>query len=103
MITVFTPTYNRAYIIDQLYQSLLRQTCHAFEWLIVDDGSVDNTKELIAKWCEAGNPFPIRYFRQENGGKCRAINKGLDLAIDDESSAYLQVAKHIGNRSLNYR
>lgn len=47
MITVFTPTYNRAYIIEKLYESLCWQTCKDFEWLVVDDGSRDNTKELI--------------------------------------------------------
>ena len=49
-ITVFTPTYNRAYIIGNLYSSLKRQTYHDFEWLIVDDGSTDDTEELVEKW-----------------------------------------------------
>lgn len=79
-ITVFTPTYNRAYIIETLYRSLQRQTFHDFEWLVVDDGSSDGTEELIARWAAEENPFPIRYARQENGGKCRAINHGLELA-----------------------
>lgn len=79
-ITVFTPTYNRAYIIETLYRSLQRQSYHDFEWLVVDDGSGDNTRELFESWQQEENPFPIRYFRQENGGKCRAINKGLELA-----------------------
>lgn len=79
-ITVFTPTYNRAYILENLYRSLQRQTCTEFEWLIVDDGSSDNTRELAERWQQEGNPFPIRYHRQENGGKCRAINKGIQLA-----------------------
>ena len=79
-LTIFTPTYNRAYILDQLYQSLLRQSCHAFEWLIVDDGSTDDTEALVRGWTEAENPFPIRYHRQENGGKHRAINTGVKLA-----------------------
>ena len=79
-LTIFTPTYNRAYILGQLYQSLLRQTCHDFEWLIVDDGSADNTEALVHSWVEAKNPFLIRYHKQENGGKHRAINKGLELA-----------------------
>lgn len=79
-LTIFTPTYNRAYIIEQLYRSLQRQTCTDFEWLVVDDGSSDNTAELFARWQQEGNPFPIRYYRQENGGKCRAINYGLELA-----------------------
>lgn len=79
-VTVFTPTYNRAYILGQLYHSLQRQTCTVFEWLIVDDGSIDDTETLVAGWMEEKNPFPIRYYKQENGGKCRAINKGLTLA-----------------------
>lgn len=79
-ITVFTPTYNRAYIIENLYRSLQRQTCMDFEWLVVDDGSVDNTEELFAKWIQEDNPFPIRYYTQPNGGKHRAINRALELA-----------------------
>lgn len=79
-VTVFTPTYNRAYILGDLYHSLQRQTCMDFEWLIVDDGSADETKALIASWQGEENPFPIRYVYQENGGKCRAINRGLKEA-----------------------
>ena len=79
-ITVFTPTYNRAYILENLYRSLQRQTCTAFEWLIVDDGSSDGTEALIRSWQAEENSFPIRYVWQENGGKCRAINRGLELA-----------------------
>lgn len=79
-ITVFTPTYNRAYILNQLYQSLRRQTFKDFEWLIVDDGSTDDTESLVHKWQEESNLFPIRYYKKENGGKCRAINYGVDLA-----------------------
>lgn len=79
-ITVFTPTYNRAYIIENLYRSLQRQSFRDFEWLIVDDGSTDNTEELINKWINDNNDFPIRYYKKENGGKCRAINYGVDLA-----------------------
>ena len=79
-VTVFTPTYNRAYILGDLYHSLQRQTCMDFEWLIVDDGSADDTKALIASWQGEENPFPIRYIYQENGGKCRAINRGLKEA-----------------------
>lgn len=79
-ITVFTPTYNRAYIIENLYRSLQRQTACDFEWLVVDDGSTDNTETLFRTWQQEENSFPIRYFKQENGGKCRAINRGLELA-----------------------
>ena len=79
-ITVFTPTYNRGYIIEELYASLKKQTCKDFEWLVVDDGSKDNTKELFSLWVNEDNGFPIRYYKKENGGKHRAINYALDLA-----------------------
>ncbi|MGM9626776.1 MAG: glycosyltransferase family 2 protein [Faecousia sp.] len=79
-ITVFTPTYNRAYILENLYRSLQRQTYRDFEWLVVDDGSSDNTEELFQRWSREDNFFPIRYCKQENGGKCRAINRGLERA-----------------------
>lgn len=78
-ITVFTPTYNRAYTLILLYQSLLRQNNFDFEWLIIDDGSTDNTKELVENWQNNKNPFEIRYYKTENGGKPRAINKALEL------------------------
>lgn len=79
LITVFTPTYNRAYIIKQLYDSLCRQTSQDFEWLIVDDGSTDNTKELISTFISEGK-ISIRYFWQKNGGKHSAINLGVNEA-----------------------
>lgn len=79
-VTIFTPTYNRAYILESLYRSVQRQTYRNFEWIIMDDGSTDATEELAKKWQEDTNDFPIRYYKKENGGKCRAINKGLDLA-----------------------
>lgn len=79
-ITVFTPTYNRAYIIENLYRSLQRQSFTDFEWLVIDDGSSDQTEELFDRWVAEENAFPIRYYKQENGGKCRAINRALDLA-----------------------
>lgn len=79
-ITVFTPTYNRGYIIENLYKSLQRQTFKDFEWLVVDDGSTDNTKELFDKWKKEDNKFNIRYYKKDNGGKHRAINYALDKA-----------------------
>ena len=72
-MTVFTPTYNRAYILPKLYNSLCEQTCKNFEWLIVDDGSTDNTSEIIEKWI-AERKIEIRYIKQKNGGKQRAHN-----------------------------
>lgn len=80
MITIFTPTYNRAYRLPDLYHSLQRQTCNNFEWLVIDDGSTDNTPELFDKWQKEENAFPIRYIKQPNGGKHRAINRGAKEA-----------------------
>lgn len=83
LITVFTPTYNRAHLLLRLYESLCRQTFKDFEWVIVDDGSVDDTKDVIDKLkiengeLKINQQFPVRYFYQENGGKHRAINHGV--------------------------
>lgn len=80
ILTVFTATYNRGHLIEQLYQSLLRQNCFEFEWLVIDDGSDDNTPQLFEDWLQRDNPFTIRYFRQENQGLIRTLNRGVTLA-----------------------
>ena len=77
-LTIFTPTYNRAYILPKLYDSLCEQTCQDFEWLIVDDGSTDHTKELVEVWRKDGK-VTIRYIYQDNSGKMRAYNKAVSL------------------------
>jgi glycosyltransferase involved in cell wall biosynthesis len=82
-VTVFTPAYNRGYIIGELYESLKNQTCKEFEWLVVDDGSVDNTEALFSEWMKEDNEFTIRYYKKENGGKHRAVNHALDLACGE--------------------
>lgn len=79
-ITVFTPAYNRGYIIETLYHSLQRQTFTDFEWVVVDDGSADDTQERFERILSEENPFPIRYVKTQNGGKHRAINCGVQLA-----------------------
>lgn len=79
-ITVFTPTYNRGYIIQNLYRSLQRQTFRDFEWVVVDDGSTDNTEMLFSEYLKDENDFHITYVRRENGGKHRAINQGISMA-----------------------
>lgn len=79
-ITLFTPTYNRAYIINRLYESIQRQTFRDFEWIVYDDGSTDNTEELVQKWINDKNDFPIRFYKGKNGGKCRATNRALEVA-----------------------
>lgn len=79
-VTIFTATYNRGYIINSAYESLVRQTNKDFEWLVVDDGSTDNTEELFLKWKNSNNGFPIRYIKIENGGKQRAANIAYEIA-----------------------
>lgn len=80
LVTIFTPTYNRKDLIERLYQSLLRQTQKNFEWLVVDDGSTDDTEIYFSDLLAKQQSFPIRYIKQENGGKHRAINNGVENA-----------------------
>lgn len=77
-LTVFTPTFNRAYCLSQLYESLLRQTCKDFVWLVVDDGSTDATKELIDSWI-AENKITIQYIFKKNEG----MHSGHNVAINN--------------------
>ena len=72
-LTVITTTYNRDYCLHQVYESLLRQTCDDFIWLIVDDGSTDNTKEIVQGW-QAENKIEIEYYYKPNGGMHTARN-----------------------------
>lgn len=81
-LTVFTPTYNRAYTLHLGYEALQRQTCKDFEWLIIDDGSTDNTRDLVEEWIKEGI-IPIRYVYQENQGMHGAHNTAYRL-IDTE-------------------
>jgi glycosyltransferase involved in cell wall biosynthesis len=74
--TVFTATFNRAHTIGRVHESLRAQTFRDFEWVIVDDGSQDGTRERVAGWSPA-SPFPIRYFWQANAGKAAATNRGV--------------------------
>ncbi|AHV93657.1 glycosyltransferase family 2 protein [Bordetella holmesii] len=77
--TVLTPTYNRAAMLHRVYQSLVGQTLRDFEWLIVDDGSTDNTEEIVGQW-QARSAFPIRYVWQNNQHKKTAFNQGVKQA-----------------------
>lgn len=81
-LTIFTPAYNRAYTLHLGYEALLRQTCKDFEWLIVDDGSTDNTRELVEGWIKE-DKIPIRYHYQQNQGMHGAHNTAYRL-IDTE-------------------
>ncbi|NMH29507.1 glycosyltransferase family 2 protein [Flavobacterium silvaticum] len=89
-ITVFTPTYNRAHCLTILYDSLLRQTSDDFEWLVIDDGSVDETKQLVQGWIDEGR-IPITYKYKENGGMHTGHNTAyamisteLNVCIDSD-------------------
>lgn len=93
-LTIFTPTYNRAYILPKLYDSLREQTCQDFEWLIVDDGSTDCTKELVDVWRQE-KKVNIRYIYQDNNGKMMAHNKAVQessgelfMCIDSDDCLY---------------
>lgn len=79
-LTIFTPAYNRGYIIEKLYRSLQRQSIYDFEWLVVNDGSTDNTDDLLQSWLKEENNFRIRYYKQENKGLMASFNTGVRLA-----------------------
>ena len=83
MITILTPTFNRAHLLPRLFESLTHQTDFNFEWLVIDDGSTDGTSDLFAGKTFLSAPFPIRYYQQENGGKHRALNAGVKQAKGD--------------------
>ena len=89
-LTVFTPSFNRAYCLDQLYNSLVQQSSKDFCWLIIDDGSSDNTKELVQSWIDE-NLIDIQYHHQENQGMhgghnsaYKLINTELNFCIDSD-------------------
>ena len=89
-LTVFTPTYNRARTLTRTYDSLCRQTCKDFEWLVIDDGSTDNTRELIQGFIDEAI-IPIRYIYKENGGLYTGYNTAyanieteLNVCIDSD-------------------
>ena len=78
-VTIFTPVYNRVGLIGRVYESLLRQSCADFEWVVVDDGSTDGSWDVIKGYEQEGR-LNMRCVRQQNGGKHRAINHGAKLA-----------------------
>lgn len=85
-LTIFTPTYNRETELERCYNSLLKQTNKKFEWLIIDDGSIDNTNNLVLSWIEE-NKINIRYIKKENGGKHTAFN----IAVKETKTEYILV------------
>lgn len=79
MITVFTPTFNRGNLLPRLYKSLREQTYHNFEWIIVDDGSTDDTEKICQRYLNE-RQFTVTYVSQNNSGKHVAINRGANIA-----------------------
>ena len=82
LLTYFTPTYNREKLLPKLYESLLSQTNKNFIWLIIDDGSKDNTESLINKW-KSEQKINIEYIKKENGGKHTAIDLSNQLCTTE--------------------
>lgn len=80
IITIHTASYNRAYILGKAYESLKAQTCKDFEWIISDDGSSDNTEELVRGWQKEDNGFEIIYSKLPHVGFPRALNDGIRLS-----------------------
>lgn len=76
LFTIFTPTYNRVYVLRRAFESLQKQTFRDFEWVVVDDGSTDNTEQLVRELAKEAS-FPVRYFYQTHGHKKKAINRGV--------------------------
>ena len=101
-LTVFTPTYNRAHTLPRTYESLCGQDCKDFIWLIIDDGSTDETSELVRSWQNKENGFEIQYIYKENGGMHTAHNTAyenihteLNVCIDSDDRIALGAVKKI--------
>ena len=104
-LTVFTPAYNRAHTIGRTYKSLCSQKCKDFVWLIVDDGSTDNTAELAKDWISKDNGFEIQYIYKENGGMhtahnvaYRNIHTELNTCIDSDDALSENAVEKIINK-----
>ena len=104
-LTVFTPAYNRAHTIGRTYKSLCSQKCKDFVWLIVDDGSTDNTAELVKDWISKDNGFEIQYIYKENGGMhtahnvaYRNIHTELNTCIDSDDALSENAVEKIINK-----
>lgn len=97
-LTVFTPTYNRAYCLHQCYESLCRQTNQNFKWLIIDDGSIDKTKELIQAWMKE-EKLSIHYVYQQNQGMHGAHNTAYEL-IETELNVCLDSDDYLADDAV---
>jgi glycosyltransferase involved in cell wall biosynthesis len=111
-LTIFTTTYNRGYCLHQVYESLIRQTHCDFIWMIIDDGSTDETESLIQSWIKE-NTIEIQYIRQENLGMNGAHNTAYanlktpwNVSIDSDDympdNAVELIIKNIQNLDLKF-
>ena len=101
LLTIYTPTYNRENLLPRLYESLCNQTNKNFKWLVIDDGSTDNTKEIIAQWSKE-SPFEITYIYKKNGGVHTArdlaysvIDTELLVGIDSDDYAFPLMVENV--------
>lgn len=101
-LTIFTPAYNRAHTLHRCYESLKKQSCKDFVWLIIDDGSTDNTADLVKKWQREDNDFEIKYICKANGGMHTAHNTAyenidteLNVCIDSDDCIADEAVKKI--------
>lgn len=99
---MFTPTYNRAHTLERTYQSMIKQDYKDFVWLIIDDGSTDNTKEMVDKWMSVDNGFSIRYIYKKNGGMHTAhnvayenIDTELNVCVDSDDCLSVYAVRRI--------
>lgn len=99
-ITVFTPAYNRAHTLPRTLESLIKQENKNFKWLIVDDGSTDNTKELVESWLQENYGFEIKYVYKENGGMHTAHNTAYEH-IDTELNVCIDSDDCLAEDAIN--
>lgn len=109
LVTILTPTYNREKKLEDLFQSLQNQTNMDFKWLVVDDGSKDNTAECIRRFSQKAK-FPVQYLKKENGGKHTALNAGvkwistpLTFIVDSDDKLVPQAIQLISNYYEKYK
>ena len=109
-LTVFTPTYNRAHTLTRTYESLKNQSCKEFMWLIVDDGSQDNTREMVHGWQVQEKAFKIEYIYKENGGMHTAHNTAyenihtqLNTCIDSDDCLAEDAVAKLKNKWLQIK
>lgn len=76
-ITIFTPTFNRSTLLNRCYESMRRQTNQNFVWMVIDDGSSDDTREKVLSWMNNDNAFELKYYYKANGGLHTAYNEAI--------------------------